>query len=168
MISFEVEQKYRLKNPSALRRRLRGLGAKKIRSGQESNELFDFKKMLRLQASILRLRRFGKEKKGLLTFKGPRLKGRYKKRVEIETLVPWVQARALLRAAGFQAVAVYSKERDEFVLGKAHVTVDYLHQHGWFLEIEGPPAEIARLEKKLGLSARDWEARSYLEILNSR
>ena len=79
MRSFEIEQKYRLKNPAAVRNILRGLGAKKIRSGPESNELFDLEGMLKSRASVLRLRRHGKEARGLLTFKGPCLKNRYKK-----------------------------------------------------------------------------------------
>ena len=165
MKSFEIEQKYRLKNPAVVRSILRRLGAKRIRSGFESNELFDFEGMLRLHASVLRLRRYGKEKQGLLTFKGPCLKSRYKKRVEIETLVPWAKARVLLRSAGFKAVRRYFKKREEFVLGKAHVTLDQLLKKGWFLEIEGPPALIPGIQKKLGLSANDREERTYPEIL---
>lgn len=165
MRSFEVEQKYRLKDPAAVRSILCRLGAKKIRSGFESNELFDLEGILRLNASVLRLRRHGKETQGLLTFKGPCLKSRYKKRVEIETLIPWAQARALLQSAGFKVVRKYSKKREEFVLGKAHVTLDQLLKKGWFLEIEAPPALIPGLQKKLGLSSKDREERTYLEIL---
>lgn len=165
MRSFEVEQKYRLKNPAVVRNILRGMGAKKIRSGPESNELFDLEGMLKSRASVLRLRRYGKEAQGLLTFKGPCLKSRYKKRVEIETPVPWAKARALLRSVGFKIVRNYCKNREEFVLGKVHVTVDRLSEKGWFLEIEGAPARITGLQKKLGLSAKDREERTYLEIL---
>ncbi len=165
MKSYEVEQKYRLKNPAAARKVLRDMGAKKIRSGFESNELFDFSGILRSCSSVLRLRRFGNEKQGLLTFKGPCLKSRYKKRVEIETLILWGKARALLQDAGFEIARKYSKSREEFLLAKTHVTLDRLREKGWFLEIEGKPAEIANLEKKLGLSAKDRENRTYLQIL---
>ncbi len=75
------------------------------------------------------------------------------------------KARVLLQAAGFKVARKYSKKREEFLLGKAHVTIDQLQKKGWFLEIEGKPAEIAGLEKKLGLSAKDREERTYLEIL---
>ena len=165
MKSVEVEQKYRIKNPAVFRKLLTRLGGK-VRAGFESNKLFDLNQMLRGKASILRLRRHGRGKIGVLMFKGPRLKGRHKKRVEIEIEVDWARTRALLTAAGFRVVAGYSKTREEFAIGKAHVTLDHLPKRGWFAEIEGASREIGRLEKKFGLSARDREERSYLEILN--
>ena len=163
---FEIEQKYRIQSPSRIRNLLREWGAKKIRSGAETNELFDFQQVLRSRGSVLRLRRYGKEKKGLLTFKGPRLKGNYKKRVEIETAVKWKPVRALLKAAGFGKVADYSKTREEYAVGKSHITLDHLKKNGWFVEIEGTSAEITRLAARLGFSAKDREERTYLEILN--
>ena len=168
MKTFEIEQKYRIQDPARVRNLLRRLGAKKIRAGSESNELFDLHEMLRSQASILRLRRHGNARAGILTFKGPQLKGPYKKRREIETPVDWAAARALLKAAGFQAVAGYSKRREEYSLRQAHVTLDHLTRFGWFLEIEGKPAQIAVLEKKLGFSKKNREERTYLEILGTR
>ena len=167
MKSIELEQKYRIASPAVFRRKLRTLGARQIRSGFETNALFDLNGILRSRAGILRLRRHGKEKTGLLTFKGPRLKGRYKKRKEIETPVNGAAAAALLKALGFRKVAGYSKKREEYSLGRAHVTLDHLSGNGWFLEIEAAKgAEIGRLEKKLGLSAQHREERTYLEILN--
>jgi predicted adenylyl cyclase CyaB len=99
-----------------------------------------------------------------LTFKGPRLKGIFKRRVEIETPVNWEKTRALLLAAGFRKVAGYSKTREEYALGKTHVTIDHLTKNGWFMEIEGKPSEISKYEKTLGLSKKQREHRTYLEI----
>ena len=166
MIFVEIEQKYRVRKPASVLAVLKKLRARKIRSGFEKNELFDWKGMLREKKSILRLRQNGKKKQGLLTFKGPRMKGRYKKRVEIETTVDHAVACRLLKNIGFQQVAAYSKRREEFVLGPAHVMLDYLKGHGWFLEIEAAPKTIASVEKQLGLSRQDREERTYLEILS--
>ena len=48
---------------------------------------------------------------------------------------------------------------------KTAVTVDFLEKFGWFLEIEGQPRSIKKIEKKLGLQAKDLEKRSYLQMM---
>ncbi len=160
---FEVEQKYRVNNPLALRRAILKAGARAVGRGIESNELYDFKKSLRKRRSILRLRlsHFG----GLLTFKGPCLKSAFKKRVEMETAVDYNAARAILKLAGFRVVAKYKKKREEFRLGSAHITLDYLSGFGWFAEIEAAPGQILRVQKKIGLASKDREDRSYLQMI---
>lgn len=163
MKHFEIEQKYRIKDPSKIRVLLRRLCARKIHSGNEYNELYDFNGQLRANRSILRLRQWGK--KALLTFKGPRLKSKYKKRVEIETVVNFKSTRFLLQQLGFRLIARYRKKREEFRLGPAAVTLDYLSKVGWFVEIEGRPKNIEVAARKLGLSNKDVEPRSYLQIL---
>lgn len=160
---FEIEQKYRIKNPSKIRVLLRRLGAKKVHAGKEYNELYDFNGRLRAKQSILRLRKWGK--KALLTFKGRRLKSKYKKRVEIETPVDFEKTQWLLRMVGFRPIAEYRKKREEFKLGTAAVTLDHLSGHGWFVEIEGQPKSIDAAARKLGLSDKDLEPRSYLQIV---
>ena len=161
---FEIEQKYRISNPALFRRRLRVLKAHKISGGHESNELFDIIKRLGIQGSVLRLRK-NPDGRGLLTFKGPRIAGKYKKRIEIETCVEYEKARHLLHALGFKVAASYSKKREEFILSRCHVTLDYLKGAGWFAEIEGSEKKITRIAAKLGFSDKDREERTYLEIL---
>ncbi len=142
---------------------LRRLGASKIQSGKEYNELYDFNGRLRAKRSILRLRRWGK--KALLTFKGPRLKSKYKKRLEIETSVDFKPARLLLKQLGFSILARYRKKREAYKWGRVIVTLDYLAGIGGFAEIEGKPRSIEAAARKLGLSEKDREERSYLQIL---
>lgn len=163
MGNFEIEQKYRVSDPAAIRKRLRVMKAKKIRSGFESNELLDFRGRLKAKQCVLRLRQYYGE--GLLTFKGPRLKGKYKKRLEIELPVDVQKLKQILNLIGFKVAQSYSKEREEYRIGKATVTLDRLRKIGWFVEIEGRPSEIDRISKKLGLTARDMEPRTYLEIV---
>jgi hypothetical protein len=42
--------------------------------------------------------------------------------------------------------------------------LDHLRGAGWFLEIEGSAAGIARYETQLGLTPADREERTYLQL----
>ena len=164
MKTYETEQKYRLASPVRMRALLKRLGARKIASGTEYNELYDLEGRLRLKGGVLRLRHHGK-KEGKLTLKGPRLGGKYKKRLELETKVEAGAMRAILESLGFVHTIAYRKTREEYVLGKALVTLDRLAGRGWFMEIEAAPSVIRQTEKKLGLTPDLYEDRTYLEIL---
>ncbi|MDP3920735.1 MAG: class IV adenylate cyclase [Candidatus Omnitrophota bacterium] len=167
MKKFEIEQKYRILNPKKFRTLLGRMNARKIASGLERNELFDAGRMLLGKKCVLRLRRHGSGA-ARLTFKGPRLKGKYKKRVETELCVDYQGMKGVLKNIGFEVTASYSKMREEYALRDAHVTIDRLAGVGWFVEIEGPTAKIAAIEKKLGLKAEDREERTYLDLSQSR
>ena len=165
MKRYEVEQKYRIKDPAAFRKKIRALKARKILSGPEKNDVFDLKPF-GMQEGILRLRKSGG--KGKLTFKGPRMPGRFKKRIEIETAVDYENTRAIFAFLNWKPACRYEKIREEYRAGKALVTLDYLKNHGWFAEIEAKPRNIHALERKLGLKLSDREPRTYLEILGLR
>ncbi len=160
---FEIEQKYRLKDPKRIRAALKKMGARKIAGGVETNEFFDRGKQLRQKRLVMRLRKYGK--KAVLTLKGPRLKSKFTKRMEIETPVDHILIRSILRLAGFKVIMRYKKERELYRLGKNLITLDQLPRFGRFLEIEARPQAIQRIEKKIGLQARDREERSYLQML---
>jgi predicted adenylyl cyclase CyaB len=85
--------------------------------------------------------------------------------MEIETPVNFAAARAFLKFLGCRVLGEYSKRREIYKLGKTAVTVDFLKKFGWFLEIEGRPRSIKKIEKKLGLRVKDREERSYLQML---
>lgn len=162
---IEIEQKYRISNPVFIRQRLLQVGARRIKSGSERNELFDLNNNLRKRKSLLRLRCWGK-RDAWLTFKGPRLRGRFKRRLELETMVDYARAKLILQYLGFKVVARYEKRREAFKLSSCVVALDYLFpRHGWFLEIEGSSRNIRRVAKRLGLQKVDQEERSYLELL---
>lgn len=163
METFEVEQKYRLRDPRAVRSFLRKTGARKIAGGIERNEFFDRQGALGKRKLALRLRRFGK--KTMLTLKGPRLASRFTKRMELEAPVESGPVRKLLGLAGFKVVRRYQKNRELYRFGKCLVALDWLDRFGWFLEIEGATRDIAAVERKLGLEKTDRENRSYLHML---
>lgn len=161
---LEIEQKYRLKDPPAVRALLKKAGAKKIRQGTEFNEFFDKNGFLRDQKTALRLRRHGNGP-AVLTLKGPRQKSRFSKRMEVETPVDYKAAKALLSFFGCARVMHYKKKRESYRLGRALVTLDFLSGFGWFLEVEARPREILRTAAQLGLRPSDRETRSYLSMM---
>lgn len=160
---FEVEQKYRLTDPRKIRKLLRKLKAHKLAFGKERNEYFDRKGMLRRKKTALRLRQYaGRE---ILTLKGPRLKSKYTKRMEVETVVDYENARAILKLLGFRRIAKYAKKREEYSIGSCLVCLDKPPGRKWFLEIEGSSGKIDRLATRLGLRRKDREKRSYFKML---
>lgn len=163
MAFIEIEQKYRLKSPLEARVFLKRLRAKKVAQGREANEIFDKDGFLGRQKVVLRLRRFcGKT---TLTLKGPRLRDKFSRRMEIETPVNDGAAKAFLDFLGCRRVLQYIKKRELYRLGAAQVAIDFLPKFGWFLEIEGPSKMISQIEKKLELSKSDREEKTYLQML---
>ena len=161
---FEIEQKYRLKDPKRVRATLKRMGARKIFGGVETNEFYDRGDFFKKQRVALRLRRFEKQP-ATLTLKGPRIRAEFTKRMEIETPIEYATAKTILRFLGCRILRQYSKKRELYRFGKTVVTVDFLKKFGWFLEIEGRPQAIKRIEKKLGFSLEDREERSYLQMM---
>jgi len=164
MAFFEIEQKYRLKNSAKVRKLLRRMGAEKIAGGVELNEFYDKADFLKKQKVALRFRRFGKQP-ATLTLKGPRIRSRFTKRMEIETPIDPMVAKAFLKFLGYRVCKRYSKRRELYRFGKTLVTLDFLKKFGWFLEIEGRPKAIKSIEEKLGLIRQDREEKSYLQML---
>ena len=160
---FEIEQKYRIKNPKMIRALLKKLNAKKIAGGREINEFFDRQSSLSKKKIAMRLRRHGK--KAVLTLKGPRQASRFTKRMEIETPVDYSLVKTILQLSGFKVIRHYKKNRELYRLGKSRVALDHLLKFGWFLEIEGDIRQIARLEKQFGFKESDREKKSYLHMM---
>lgn len=162
--SVEREQKYRARNIEHLRRRLLSLGARPHASGFERNELFDFNGRLDKEGRKLRLRRHGRHV-AMLTLKGPRLDGRQKARMEIETPVSYEAAKRILELVGFRVKDTYSKIREEYRLDGCVVCLDHIPGAGWFVEIEGTARRISDIARRLGLRQADREDRSYRRIV---
>ncbi len=167
MKRFEIEQKFRLKNPAELRSRLKRLGARKLSGGLECNDFYDFKGELRRKKSILRLRK-KPGGKSFLTLKGPLLKAKFSKRLELETAVDFGSTQAILQTIGFRRVFSYRKSREEYRLHQCFVVVDYVPRLGNFFEIEGKEKNIRWLIKELGVNMAHRENRTYLEMLTKR
>ncbi|MEI7834883.1 MAG: class IV adenylate cyclase [Planctomycetota bacterium] len=177
----EIEMKYRLSHPRALRQALRRAGAIFLGSAVVRDEYFDTRGMDLLGAdSGLRLRcqrtvrhgeggRHGGEG-AILTYKGPADRtSRAKVRREVETAVENPRALAeLLGALGFASTVLIEKRRSSYRLGRCTVEVDELPLLGAFVEIEGPSVRaLTEAGETLGLTGpgiRDH----YVNLLRAR
>jgi adenylate cyclase class 2 len=153
MQAAEIELKFPVADPDALRTRLPHLGFHLETSRTfEHNTLFDTpNRDLRAKRQILRLREYG----GLHTLTHKRIDealssdtSRYKIRIETETTVSDPHALAEIFAQlGYQPAFVYEKYRTEFsILDPATNTTPHLvideTPIGNYVELEGPTAWI--------------------------
>ena len=149
---MEIEVKFFVERPEALRRRILTLGGASRGRVFEHNEIFDdARRTLAGRGELLRLRQ---DTACRLTYKQPDgvHQDQFKILREMETTVAEGQVlRVVFKALGFEKVLVYEKWRETFVKGTVHLCLDEL-PFGHFLEIEGPSADIRRTADELGLS----------------
>jgi adenylate cyclase class 2 len=167
---LEVEVKARVRDVEALKKRLTQLGARYL--GEEKQVDVYFNHPSRDFASrdeALRLRRA----KGscYLAYKGPKLDGVTKTRVEHEVKVAcYEEARRILESLGFTAVLEVNKTRRLYALGEYIIALDSVEGLGNFVEVEKKgsayePKELLGFLKRLGVAEEQAERRSYLELL---
>jgi adenylate cyclase class 2 len=178
-MSFEIEIKFRIPDPSAIELRLAELGAS-IAPSEDQLDLYlahpsrDFHK----RDEAFRIRRIGPQNR--LTFKGPKQPGPTKTREEIELRFedgPSVfnDSVRMFTHLGFAQVATIAKRRRSATLvlegQQISVAIDQAHALGDFVEVEaiGEADEIEKLQSAvlklaglLGLS--EIEPRSYLRM----
>jgi adenylate cyclase class 2 len=168
----EIELKFRLPQPAALRARLRKLGALAAARVEETNRIYDDAQGRLLSADCgLRIRSCrapgaDPQPAATLTFKGPRERGPTKAREEIECPIADPDAAAdILARLGFGEVIVYQKRRETWRLATCEVCLDELPELGWFVEIEGPdPQSVTRAAAQLQLHERDALHETYVEL----
>jgi len=163
-MAFEIEIKLRLPDGlSKIRRILRERGFRIVkRRSLETNVLFDnVKHSLGKHGKLIRIRRVGGQ--GLLTYKGPPMRGKHKKREEIEIdLADPDQLQEIIGNIGFHPVFRYEKYRTEYSArsGPGKIMLDET-PIGNFLEIEGSASWIDRTSKLLGFKHADYLKASY-------
>lgn len=160
----EVEIKFRIADPEALRMALEGCGFRRITpSTHEMNALYDLPgQKLRRKGELLRLRKYGDV--WTLTHKAKGKAGRHKVRVELETHVEkGEQMDAILHALGFAPTFRYEKYRAEWSDGTGHVVVDETPL-GNFGEIEGTARWIDRTAKALAIERADYITQTYADL----
>lgn len=166
----EIELKFRVARPLALRQELRAAGFRVTRARtREINWLFDTTdEQLRTEGRVLRLRKAGGS--WLLTAKGPRRPGLLKRREERQTAVTdGPKARAALARAGFHESASYTVVRTLYGRTGEQGEVAWDETPlGTFIEIEGSAAWVRRTAVALGLGLEAAERRSYPEMLSVR
>lgn len=168
MKDIEVEVKYRLKSPDAVRQRLVAEGAEGFGRSFESNTRYDSADGGITQARcLLRLRKDGKTR---LTHKSPHAdsgKGGFKIHRELEVEVSDFDTMDnILKALGFDAVQVYEKWRETFHLNGCEICLDTL-PFGEFIEIEGEKGRIDEVAETLGLSRSGRITANYLALFEA-
>jgi adenylate cyclase, class 2 len=157
----EIEIKFRIADPRAIRQRLRQSGFRLITGRtHETNTLYDLPgQVLRKRGELLRLRRYGSE--WVLTHKAKAKTGRHKTRVETETkLEDGAKMDAILQALGFAPIFRYEKFRAEWSDGRGHVVFDET-PIGNFGEIEGPSRWIDRTARALQIRPENYITETY-------
>ncbi len=173
---LEVEVKFRCGNQGELRERLRESGAKLVdvvdmvdvylqhpcRNFAETDEAL----RVRFYRSSLR-----HEESVELTYKGPRLEGWAKSRVELVVKVRDFEGiLEVLKSLGFTEVARIVKHREFYELEGVEVSLDRVEGLGDFVELEDRgvgAGGLRRVAERLGLSEVVHE--TYLELyLKSR
>ncbi len=164
MDSLEIEVKFHIADPEALRKRILSLGA--VGKGRffERNLCFeDENKGLRKAGALLRLR---KDAETTLTYKEkpPVEDDQFKIYRELEVTVDDFRVmKRILEAVGFHQERVYEKWRETFVVDGAVLCMDTL-PFGEFLEIEGPGETIKMLAAKLDMKWSDRILADYLAL----
>ncbi len=160
----EIEIKFLVPDPKALQTRLTQTGFRCVTPAtHEANTLYDLPgQTLRRQGELLRLRQYGDI--WTLTHKARSKAGKYKSRVELETVVSdGPRTGQLLCALGYQPVFAYEKFRSEWSDDRGQVVLDHT-PIGDVAEIEGPPRWIDATAKALRITSAAYITKSYAEL----
>jgi adenylate cyclase class 2 len=171
-MNVEVEAKLKVDSHEPVRSRLRDAGAEFLCAGLESNRHYDSPDgRLRASDSVLRIRSFqateGESPGATLTYKGPRVPGKVKRRPEIEVgIADPDTAGKLLEALGFTRISTIEKRRESWRLLGCRVELDEVPYLGTFVEIEGPDEErIGHTQRVLRLDHLDHVGPGYVALL---
>ena len=173
MAAEEIEAKIRVDDPAAFRRRVVERGRTAGQAVFEINRLFDDAAgTLQSRGTALRLREEFREAdaapvRTLLTYKGPKVKSRMKRRPEAEVAIesagPMVE---IFAAMGLSETFRYEKRRTPFHGGACEVVLDEVPHLGFFAEVEGPTEEAVLAElADLGLAGEPIIRQGYVRLL---
>lgn len=186
----EIEIKYRLGDPPALRSALLACGARQRGCVIEMNRILDFADgRLRAAGTGLRLRSTtniaqtdvappvakpndsaSAASSHLLTYKGPMAeRDGIRDRTEIETRIEDADAfLMLLKALGLVERQRFEKLRESWSIDGGEVVIDRLPSLGWFCEIEaGDEATIRRIAERIGLGGAAPEPKTYPALVSA-
>jgi predicted adenylyl cyclase CyaB len=170
---MEIEAKIQIQDDSAVRARLRTLGARFIGRYHEVNHILDHPLLeLRRRGHGLRVRELdtldGQPQPATITYKGSVQPGTtFKIRPEINVVTHSPGAAVeLFESLGFTHVLSFEKIRESGSRIPCQVEIDELPYLGRFVEVEGPSeTSIFELLKGLGCAAAPHIPRSYVSLL---
>ena len=160
-MAIETEKKYRLskKRLDEITQKLVDIGASFDKEVFEVNYQHRGGEMDE-RGATLRLRKIGDF--SVLTYKEKvSTDNGAKRKIEYETNVSDVEAAEhIIERLGYRLTAVYEKRRKYWHYANVEVVLDEL-PFGLYMEIEGTPDAIAKVEKALGLKDVEHEPRGY-------
>ena len=168
---LEIEIKFVLDDPAAMRQRLLDAAAEPAGMVLEHNTYFDTPdRQLRREDRVLRIR-ISESPDGhrriILTSKGPRRAGELKIRPEAEAVLEnFDEGVAVLASLGFEPTLHFQKRRETFRLAPAEVVIDELPELGFYLEIEAPDESgVRQVRSALGLAETPAVAHTYTALI---
>ena len=171
-MSVEIEAKLKVASLASVRDRLSEAGATFIRAAAECDLHYDSPDgRFRAADSVLRIRSLtvhrGSAAASTLTYKGPRLPGRFKCRPEVELRISDAEAATrLVEALGFILISTIEKRRETWELLGCRVELDEVPYLGTFVEIEGPDEDrIADVQRTLDLADFPHVEEGYVTLL---
>jgi len=172
-MGLEIEAKVKVAGLDAIGERLAGLGAEHCDDVTHLDTYYaGGESVLIKPGCVLRLRRRinAAGEKVILTYKGTKQKGRFKKRTEIEVEVADYPVMAgLLEALGYQKELIIEKRRRFWKFRGCAICLDRLPLLGSFVEVEGPAEDI--IEKVLaaiGLGGLEHINKGYAGLVRDK
>ncbi len=171
-MGIEIEVKFRLTDPAAMRETLLVAGAESLGTVLEENTYFDTPDgTLRRSDCGLRIRTVkptgGGAERSVLTYKGPCREGELKIRREEEIDIDSPDsARAILAGLGYQPTGSFQKRRESFGMSAARIELDELPRLGFFLEIEADDEETVNAARQaICLENEPTITKTYIELV---
>ena len=166
----EIEAKFRVESIEPYIERVVQSGGEWLDELEQRDQFFDRADHSLTEADSglrLRIENGRKTNRTQLCFKGPRQKGQYKRREEIEfDISDGKTATMLLEALGFITTLVVEKKRRMAQLDSCQVCLDEVNGLGSFIEIEGPDeTEVEQVAIKLALNKHRHITSSYVKML---
>ena len=172
-MGLEIEAKVKVAGLDAIVERLEGLGAERRSDVTHLDTYYGGGAGVLIKRGCgLRLRRWidAAGEKVILTYKGPKQKGRFKKRTEIEVEVADYSAMAgFLEALGYRQELVIEKRRRFWRFQGCAICLDHLPLLGSFVEVEGLAEDIIeQVLAAIGLGGLEHINKGYAGLMKSK
>ena len=169
-MNLEIEAKISVSSLEPVSQRLKQIGSEFVKSVQETDTyLADAEGLLFKKGCGLRVRKQigGSEKRFYLTYKGPRLAGRFKSRTETEIQISdYDTALNLFHELGFNPSIQVEKIRQIWKWESCLICLDELSKLGCFVEVEGPDEQqVAKTLEQLQLSDQPHISEGYAWLM---
>ncbi len=166
----EIEAKIRVEGFEDVTATLKTSGAEFLRRVRESDTYLDVQGQLERKGCGLRIRRQQTEstQKTMVTFKGAKVKSRYKSRPEYEMEISSAEtAEHIFAGLGYTPRIVVEKKRTMWTAGSCVVCLDEVEGLGSFVEVEGPTEDsIEAVLTTLGLADKPHVREGYAKMLS--